>query len=165
MMAAAAAAASIPPCVRRGATATSSSTLISSLQHPRQFFGRHSKVKKNYGKGTAILAATASSIAETLVTHVLSLGQSHEQITTNLFLGVGVGLPCTVMECGDIIYRSTLPRSSGTITPIGVTLALATLSYLWATPGVAPGFWDMFVLAFIERLFRPSYRKVLYLLL
>ncbi|KMZ64271.1 putative Serine/threonine protein kinase [Zostera marina] len=159
MMAAAAAAASIPPCVRRGATATSSSTLISSLQHPRQFFGRHSKVKKNYGKGTAILAATASSIAETLVTHVLSLGQSHEQITTNLFLGVGVGLPCTVMECGDIIYRSTLPRSSGTITPIGVTLALATLSYLWATPGVAPGFWDMFVLAFIERLFRPSYRK------
>ncbi|KAJ0985782.1 hypothetical protein J5N97_004138 [Dioscorea zingiberensis] len=78
----------------------------------------------------------------------------------DLFLGVGVGLPCTVMECGDIIYRSTLPRSNGlTVTAPGVALALAAVSYLWATPGVAPGFWDMFVLAFLERLFRPTYRK------
>lgn len=75
-------------------------------------------------------------------------------------MGVGVGLPCTVMECGDIIYRSTLPKSDGlTITAPGVALALTSLSYLWATPGVAPGFFDMFVLAFVERLFRPTYRK------
>ncbi|CAN6934308.1 unnamed protein product [Brassica oleracea] len=78
----------------------------------------------------------------------------------NLFLGVGVGLPCTVMECGDMIYRSTLPKSNGlTITAPGVALALTALSYLWATPGVAPGFFDMFVLAFVERLFRPTFRK------
>ncbi|CAA3014168.1 serine threonine- kinase STN7, chloroplastic [Olea europaea subsp. europaea] len=78
----------------------------------------------------------------------------------DLFLGVGVGLPCTVMECGDIIYRSTLPRSDGiTVTVPGVILALGTLSYLWATPGVAPGFFDMFVLAFVEKIFRPTYRK------
>ncbi|GMH15219.1 hypothetical protein Nepgr_017060 [Nepenthes gracilis] len=78
----------------------------------------------------------------------------------HLFVGVGVGLPCTVMPCGDIIYRSTLPRSNGlTITVPGVMLALGAVSYLWATPGVAPGFWDMFVLAFVERLFRPTYRK------
>ena len=79
----------------------------------------------------------------------------------NLFVGVGVGLPCTVMECGDMIYRSTLPKSNGlTITAPGVALALTALSYLWATPGVAPGFFDMFVLAFVERLFRPTFRKV-----
>ncbi|PQM35243.1 serine/threonine-protein kinase STN7 chloroplastic [Prunus yedoensis var. nudiflora] len=78
----------------------------------------------------------------------------------DLFLGVGVGLPCTVMECGDIIYRSTLPKSNGlTLTAPGAILALSAVSYLWATPGVAPGFFDMFVLAFIERLFRPTYRK------
>ncbi|XP_057761996.1 serine/threonine-protein kinase STN7, chloroplastic [Arachis stenosperma] len=78
----------------------------------------------------------------------------------NLFVGVGVGLPCTVMECGDIIYRSTLPKSNGlTLTVPGAVLALSALSYLWATPGVAPGFFDMFVLAFVERLFRPTYRK------
>lgn len=78
----------------------------------------------------------------------------------DLFLGVGVGLPCTVMECGDIIYRSTLPRSNElTITIPGVILALGAVSYLWATPGVAPGFFDMFVLAFVERIFRPTFRK------
>ncbi|KAG9456752.1 hypothetical protein H6P81_001260 [Aristolochia fimbriata] len=78
----------------------------------------------------------------------------------HLFMGVGVGLPCTVMECGDIIYRSTLPRSSGlTVTAPGAVLALGVLSYLWATPGVAPGFFDMFVLAFVERVFRPTFRK------
>lgn len=80
--------------------------------------------------------------------------------THQLFTAVGVGLPCTVMACGDMIYRSTLPRSEGlTITAPGVALALAAVSYLWATPGVAPAFWDMFVLAFIERLFRQAYRK------
>lgn len=64
------------------------------------------------------------------------------------------------MECGDIIYRSTLPRSNGiTLTVPGVVLALGAVSYLWATPGVAPGFWDMFILAFVERLFRPTFRK------
>lgn len=79
----------------------------------------------------------------------------------NFFLGVGVGLPCTVMECGDMIYRSTLPKSNGlTITAPGVALALAAVSYLWATPGVAPGFFDMFFLAFVERVIRPSLRKV-----
>lgn len=78
----------------------------------------------------------------------------------DLFVGVGVGLPCTVMECGDMIYRSTLPKSSGlTITAPGALLAMGALSYLWATPGVAPGFFDMFVLAFVERLFRPIYKK------
>ncbi|XP_074274805.1 serine/threonine-protein kinase STN7, chloroplastic [Silene latifolia] len=78
----------------------------------------------------------------------------------DLFLGVGVGLPCTVMECGDIIYRSTLPRSNGlTLTIPGFILALGTVSYLWATPGVAPGFWDMFVFQFVERIFRPTFKK------
>eukprot|EP00249_Psilotum_nudum_P017409 c26309_g1_i1 orf=114-1907(+) len=77
-----------------------------------------------------------------------------------LILGVGVGLPCTVMECGDVVYRSTLPRSNSlNITPPGVALAILVVSYLWATPGVAPGFWDMFLLAPLEQLIRPSYKK------
>ena len=72
-----------------------------------------------------------------------------------------VGHPRIVMACGDVIYRSTLPQNDGlTITAPGVALALAAVSYLWATPGVAPGFFDMFVLAFAERLFRPTFRKV-----
>ncbi|KAJ8621198.1 hypothetical protein MRB53_029727 [Persea americana] len=96
----------------------------------------------------------------TITVACLGGGLELKDMVESLFLGVGVGLPCTVMECGDIIYRSTLPRSNGlNITPPGVILALGALSYLWATPGVAPGFWDMFVLAFLERLFRPTFRK------
>lgn len=77
-----------------------------------------------------------------------------------VIVGVGVGLPCTVMECGDMIYRSTLPQDEGiNITPPGVLLTILAASYLWATPGVAPGFWDMFVLAPLQRFFRPSLRK------
>nr|BAJ86343.1 predicted protein [Hordeum vulgare subsp. vulgare] len=82
------------------------------------------------------------------------------EVGRQLVEAVGVGLPCTVMACGDVIYRSTLPHNDGlTITAPGVALALAAASYLWATPGVAPGFFDMFVLAFAERLFRPTFRK------
>ncbi|XP_078445621.1 serine/Threonine kinase domain protein [Wolffia australiana] len=88
------------------------------------------------------------------------VGGEWAAMADQLFLGVGVGLPCTVMECGDIIYRSSLPRQDGlTLTAPGVALALAAVSYLWATPGVAPGFYDMFVLAFAERLLRPTFRK------
>ncbi|CAI0458971.1 unnamed protein product [Linum tenue] len=101
------------------------------------------------GGGVGVLASVGVDGAHELVS-----------LVHNFFLGVGVGLPCTVMECGDIIYRSTLPKSNAlTITVPGVALALSVVSYLWATPGVAPGFYDMFVLAFIERLFRPSYKK------
>ena len=83
------------------------------------------------------------------------------EVGRQLVEAVGVGLPCTVMACGDVIYRSTLPHNDGlTITAPGAALALAAASYLWATPGVAPGFFDMFVLAFAERLYRPTFRKV-----
>ncbi|CAD6332970.1 unnamed protein product [Miscanthus lutarioriparius] len=88
------------------------------------------------------------------------LGSVATGLGRQLVEAVGVGLPCTVMQCGDVIYRSTLPQNDGlTITAPGVALALAAVSYLWATPGVAPGFFDMFVLAFAERLFRPTFRK------
>ncbi|CAK9165688.1 unnamed protein product [Ilex paraguariensis] len=99
-----------------------------------------------------------SSKSKSLVVSASGVEWTH--FVHDLFVGVGVGLPCTVMECGDIIYRSTLPKSNGlTVTVPGTILALGTLSYLWATPGVAPGFFDMFVLAFVERFFRPTYRK------
>jgi len=83
---------------------------------------------------------TITSKPKTLAV-VASSGVEFLDAVHNLFLGVDVGLPCTVMECGDIIYRSTLPKPSGlTLTVPGAALALGTLSYLWATPGVAPGF-------------------------
>ncbi|OMP06808.1 hypothetical protein COLO4_07869 [Corchorus olitorius] len=101
-----------------------------------------------------------SSKTDPKIPPILSLKAQLIDAVRDLFVGVGVGLPCTVMECGDIIYRSTLPKSNGlTLTVPGAMLALGALSYLWATPGVAPGFFDMFVLAFVERLFRPTFKK------
>ncbi|XVE91378.1 hypothetical protein REPUB_Repub01dG0004600 [Reevesia pubescens] len=119
-------------------------------QSPSPFLGKKLKLK--------LSSKTNLSIPKTL--SVLSLKAELIDAVRDLFVGVGVGLPCTVMECGDIIYRSTLPKPSGlTLTVPGAMLALGALSYLWATPGVAPGFFDMFFLAFVERLFRPTFRK------
>eukprot|EP00898_Chlorokybus_atmophyticus_P007096 jgi/Chlat1/7388/Chrsp6S07418 len=75
------------------------------------------------------------------------------------FLGVGVGLPCTVMDCGDVVYRSTLQQNSGpTITPTGVALLGLLLAYLMSTPGVLPGFLDLLLAAPLDRVLRPPGR-------
>lgn len=125
-----------------------------------QFLGKKLRIiKPNSGSAKTI------SHPKTLLVFASGGGELIHAVH-DLFLGVGVGLPCTVMECGDMIYRSTLPKSNAlTITVPGTILALGALSYLWATPGVAPGFFDMFVLAFVERFFRPTYKKVESLLL
>lgn len=125
--------------------------------HPSPFLGKKLRIKPS----SELISDLRRNVSYTKKC-VVCLAGGGELIHTvrDLFVGVGVGLPCTVMECGDIIYRSTLPRSNGlTVTAPGAILALGALSYLWATPGVAPGFFDMFVLAFVERFFRPTYRK------
>ncbi|KAK7310003.1 hypothetical protein RJT34_07188 [Clitoria ternatea] len=125
-------------------------------KHKSSFLGQRVRIRP-FGE---LQCGARFSVSNPKVFRVFALGSEWVDTVHNLFVGVGVGLPCTVMECGDIIYRSTLPKSNGlTLTVPGVILALGTLSYLWATPGVAPGFFDMFVLAFVERLFRPTYRK------
>ncbi|KAK3033675.1 hypothetical protein RJ639_034554, partial [Escallonia herrerae] len=110
---------------------------------PSPFLGNRLKLKfESHPHGKSTISRPKSHA-------VYAAGLEYMDVVRDLFVGVGVGLPCTVMECGDVIYRSTLPRSNGlTVTIPGAILALGTLSYLWATPGVAPGFWDMFVLAF-----------------
>ncbi|KAJ1389461.1 Serine/threonine-protein kinase, active site, partial [Sesbania bispinosa] len=126
-------------------------------KHKSLFLGQRLRIRPS---DEAQSCARLISVSNPKAFQVFALGAEWVDSVHNLFLGVGVGLPCTVMECGDIIYRSTLPKSNGlTITVPGVILALGALSYLWATPGVAPGFFDMFVLAFVERLFRPTYKK------
>ncbi|XP_061375068.1 serine/threonine-protein kinase STN7, chloroplastic [Gastrolobium bilobum] len=134
---------------------------VTKLQHhkPKQkslFFGHRLRIRPCVEPQ----CSARFTVSNPKLFQVFALGGEWVESIHNLFVGVGVGLPCTVMECGDMIYRSTLPKSSGlTITAPGVVLALGALSYLWATPGVAPGFFDMFFLAFVERLFRPTYRK------
>ena len=89
------------------------------------------------------------------------LGAEHLlEALPHFVLGVGVGLPCTVMECGDVIHRSTLrPPDPFHPSATGIALLLLIGAYFWATPGVAPGFFDMFVLAPLEQRFRTRLKK------
>ncbi|CAI5987484.1 unnamed protein product [Closterium sp. NIES-65] len=79
-------------------------------------------------------------------------------VNSLMTLAVGLGLPCNVMECGDAIYLSSLAHEHH-LTAAGAALLLQVGAYLWATPGVAAGYWDMFVLAKIDRFFRKTYKR------
>ncbi|CAI5471944.1 unnamed protein product [Closterium sp. Yama58-4] len=95
-----------------------------------------------------------------LTAAVSSDGALTDGSLSSLFLAVGVGLPCTVMQCGDVIYRSTLAADDQLRLTVGGVLLLVLLgTYMWATPGVVPGFFDMFVYAPIERKIRPQLKK------
>ncbi|GKV43919.1 hypothetical protein SLEP1_g51156 [Rubroshorea leprosula] len=101
-------------------------------KHPSTFLGKKLKLNPN----------SKPSLPNPKALPVFSLKAELIDAVRDLFLGVGVGLPCTVMECGDVIYRSTLPKSNGlTIAVPGAVLARGALSYRWATRGVAPGFF------------------------
>lgn len=118
-------------------------------------------------RGGALVArcdlATAGAAADLLVSLSNSISPDASLLSdaslSSLFLAVGVGLPCTVMQCGDVIYRSTLAQDQGGVTAGGLALLLVLGGYLWATPGVVPGFWDMFIFAPLERRLRPSLSK------
>jgi serine/threonine protein kinase len=66
-------------------------------------------------------------------------------------VAVGVGLPCTVQNCGDAIYRSTLDAElrreiAPLLTPVGATILAVAATYGLITPGVIPGVVDFYLL-------------------
>ena len=66
-------------------------------------------------------------------------------------VAVGVGLPCTVQNCGDAIYRSTLDAElrreiAPLLTPAGATILAVAATYGLITPGVIPGVVDFYLL-------------------
>ncbi|PPD85022.1 hypothetical protein GOBAR_DD18056 [Gossypium barbadense] len=71
----------------------------------------------------------------------------------------GVNWGILVLGFEGLMEREKGEALCPTLTVPGAILAVGALSYLWATPGVTPGFFDMFVLAFLERLFRPTFKK------
>ncbi|MFQ6637535.1 hypothetical protein Gotur_013146 [Gossypium turneri] len=124
------------------------------IKHPSPFLGTKFKLK---------LSSKASpSIPK--MPGVLSLKAQLIDAVRDLFVGVGVGLPCTVMECGDIIYRSTLPKPDGlTLTVLGAILAVGALSYLWAIQVSLLGFSTcLFLLSLRGCLDQLSRRMILF---
>ena len=66
-------------------------------------------------------------------------------------VAAGIGLPCTIQNCGDQIYRSTLDAElrgevAPLFTPTGLTILGSLGFYLTITPGVLGGFVDYYVL-------------------
>lgn len=72
-----------------------------------------------------------------------------------------VVLPCHSMNCGDIVYRSSLDpvlRMEQRVTsPQGLLLIVGVLSYLFSKPGVLQGMIDTYVAAPLQRINTPSY--------
>eukprot|EP00899_Mesostigma_viride_P002154 jgi/Mesvir1/1193/Mv17685-RA.1 len=90
-----------------------------------------------------------------------TLGQSGTHIVSWFHgvppLGVGVGVPCAVMDCGDIVYRSTLKQEAKQLTQEGLILLSLIGFYGFAPPGPALGFLDYYVLAPLENFVRKKY--------
>lgn len=67
-----------------------------------------------------------------------------------------VTLPCSAMNCGDMIHKSTLDpvlrMEQKGINPEGVGLLALALAYLTATPGVLAGAIDYYIIAKINNL-------------
>eukprot|EP00873_Tetraselmis_striata_P010150 jgi/Tetstr1/430414/TSEL_020224.t1 len=64
-----------------------------------------------------------------------------------------VTLPCSSINCGDIVYRSTLVKEQKAINPQGVALLGALVAYLTTPPGVLEGAFDYYVAAALQREF------------
>ncbi|KAM0961859.1 hypothetical protein ACFX2I_021062 [Malus domestica] len=99
------------------------------------------------------------SNSKTLLVFV-SGGSELIHVIHDIFMGVGLRLLCTVVECGNIIYRSSSPQIRWLDAhSLRAVLILDALSYFWATLDVTPWLFDLFVVAFIERLFILAYKK------
>jgi len=77
-------------------------------------------------------------------------------------VAVGVGLPCTVQNCGDAIYRASLDAElrreiDPLFTPIGAGILSAIATYGLITPGVVLGFVEYFFIRPLSRAFEREY--------
>lgn len=142
--------------------------------------GRHRQRKRMRGKTACFVvpidAAAAAAAAQAVMDAspqsdvVSAWASSHLLLPASpnqLFeLGVGaVGLPCTVQNCGDVVYRSTLDpvlrmEARAGLTPGGASLIAFVLGYLAVSPGPGAGMLDYFLLAPIDKLVRRGMRIV-----
>lgn len=74
-----------------------------------------------------------------------------------------VALPCSLMKCGDVVYRSTLDtalRGEDTgATVQGVSLVALAAAYLFVPPGPVPALLDLYVFSSLYRKNAKVYTK------
>ena len=86
----------------------------------------------------------------------------HRSINHISDIATGVGLPCTVQNCGDVIYRSTLdPELRRELKPLLTTQGAIILSTLLAffsiTPGALPGYIEYYIVQPFQDRMRKKY--------
>lgn len=129
----------------RHSASKSPSTWTSALQ-----YGGSKKRRDEGGRCRAVPLETATDVVDSGLNVLFDLS-------------VGVGLPCTVMNCGDVVYRSSLDpvlrmEERAGLTPGGASLIAAAVAYLFITPGAGFGLLDYFLLAPIDKLIRRGMR-------
>ena len=92
----------------------------------------------------------------------LTTSDIHQQMSHIFDVATGVGLPCTVQNCGDMIYRSTLdPELRRELKPLFTAQGAALLStlfiFLSITPGALPGYVEYYVVQPIQDRMRKKY--------
>ncbi|KAL3161226.1 hypothetical protein ABBQ38_009592 [Trebouxia sp. C0009 RCD-2024] len=118
--------------------------------HTPSVFGTSRRVYRRQGRRRAVLRSVAGlspdqlhDLLPQLLDHV---SMAYERVT----------LPCSAMNCGDMIHKSTLDpvlrMEQKGINPEGVGLVALALAYLTATPGVLAGAIDYYIIAKINNL-------------
>ena len=92
----------------------------------------------------------------------LTTSDIHHHVSHVFDIATGVGLPCTVQNCGDMIYRSTLdPELRRELKPLFTAQGAALLStlfiFLSITPGALPGYVEYYVVQPIQDRMRKKY--------
>jgi len=149
------------------AAMTTMATMATATTAPRARRESGSGYTSSFARAPAVKAATVAPMAGgddvNARTRVCARAMEfHEASRVLGDLAVGVGLPCTVQNCGDAIYRSTLDAElrreiTPLLTPAGGAILAALATYGLITPGVVPGFLDYFVIRPLSGTLRKSY--------
>lgn len=112
---------------------------------------------KNRWNRSNVLTKVAENVQP--ISYVVFLGMDMSSLVTLAY--EPVVLPCSSMNCGDIVYRSTLDpvlrMEQRVLSPQGLALLSASLLYLLSKPGVLQGMVDTYVSAPIQRFRTPAY--------
>lgn len=145
------------PSTRRNSSRQSLHSSLNANASSRRFFHSASKLFKFANSAYIQTRSRNLRVVTTRCDFSGGAGLGPEDASA-LVLAFGLGLPCNVMECGDVIYQASLAHDHH-MTATGAVILANAGAYLLATPGVAAGYWDMFVLSKIDRFFRKSYKK------
>ena len=127
-------------CISRRSSEQSSSSCCSSSWKKKM--GKIFIEKRRRFSSSISVSTTTRMMIEGMEN--LTTSDIHQQMSHIFDVATGVGLPCTVQNCGDMIYRSTLdPELRRELKPLFTAQGAALLStlfiFLSITPGALPG--------------------------